>query len=170
MRPETSTSRRVVLLFRWSSIALLLAAVGLECEGFSTTTQCAQLAALTEESLTAIAELDSTGESAAPPNAYVDIAQHYRDLDVGLSELESELTKELRSGVTTYRGLLRVVARESDRYAEHLRELATASDVGDEQGAQKAQRVLAESRQRMERSQPSYDAALKRIENLCAPR
>lgn len=148
-------------------VSLLLVA---GCKGFERDAQCRAIATAVNERLQQIATLDSTDERPAAPNSYIDIAQHYRELERELAALESSATDELGQASAGLRSVLRVAAEQSERYAELLRDLQSATSAEDIPGKKRSRRGLDAARKRMDSNVKSYATARQRLERLCAIR
>ncbi len=154
----------VALLFGMPLLALPA------CNMFERTKLCSQLSEASEETLLRVAELDSTTNSAAPADAYAEIARQYEQLDERLAPLSEVSDKELAGAVSAYRTVLRSSARECERYAMRLAELKRATEQDEKSKVAATTRQLTSLRNRMEKNQSAYAAASERIARLCAPK
>lgn len=163
---------RLNIALRSSAKAALLCSmlVSTGCKGFEHDAHCRELAGAVNATLQDVAALDSQGPHAAPANSYIDIAQHYRDLERRLAKLEEPMTDELAQASAGVRAVLRVAAEQSDRYAELIRELNSAGQAEDKPALERAQRGLKSAHRRMEKNVTAYATARQRVERLCVIR
>jgi hypothetical protein len=151
------------------ALVLVLVGVGCcSCHGFSRYRECRQLAGAVNPVLEEITELDSADENAPLPDNYTAIAERYRSMEKALESLEATLSADFKQGVTTYRGHVRTMARESERYRDTLVSRARAAETHDSQAVGNADNTLRQARERMVKTERAYASAVSRLAALCA--
>ncbi len=139
------------------------------CQSLSRISTCAEITDGTNAALSQIADVYGSEDQQLGADAYATISQLYRELDVHLGTIDLSKHRDLSSAVEAYRSSLRTMARETERYEQHLRELDAPE--GTSAGAKSdASRTLSQSRRNIGKHRATYEVSVDRIEKLCAVR